>query len=61
MENDIPHKYPFFCEGPSWYAKVVKLVHILYNQFFADRKCLVHYHIQDIVGKHYDIQLVAIE
>jgi hypothetical protein len=61
MENDIPHKYLFFCESELWYAAVVKLVHIQRNQIFSDEKCLEHYHIQDITGKHYDMQLVAIE
>jgi hypothetical protein len=45
MGNDILHKYPFSCEGSSWYAEVVKLVHILRNQISADEKCLEHYHV----------------
>jgi hypothetical protein len=61
MGNDIPHKYPFSDEGISWYTAVVKLVHILRNQIFTDEKCLEHCHVQDIVGKHYDMQLVVIK
>jgi hypothetical protein len=40
---------------------MVKLVHIPRNQIFVDGKCLEHCHVQDIVGKHYGMQLVAIE
>jgi hypothetical protein len=61
MENDIPHKYQFFCDDPSWYVEVMKLVHILHNQISAYGKCLEHYHVQDIVEKQYDMQLVTIE
>jgi hypothetical protein len=50
MGNDIPHKYPFSYEGPSWHAAVVKLVHIQRNQIFVDGKCLEHCHIQYIGG-----------
>jgi hypothetical protein len=40
---------------------VVKLVHILRTRISDDGKCLEHYHILNIVGKCYDMQLVAIE
>jgi hypothetical protein len=40
---------------------VVKLVHIPHIQIFIDEKCLEHYHILNIAGKCYDIQLVTIE
>jgi hypothetical protein len=61
MGNDIPHKYLFFCEGLSRYAAVVKLVHIQRNQISTDGKCMEDYHVQDIMGKSYDMQLVTIE
>jgi hypothetical protein len=40
---------------------VVKLVHIPCTRIFADEKCLKHYHVLNIAGKCYDMQLVAIE
>jgi hypothetical protein len=39
----------------------VKLVHISHTRIFTDRKCLEYYHILNIAGKCYDMQLVAIE
>jgi hypothetical protein len=36
-------------------------VHIQLNQISAYGKCLEHYHVQDIAGKCYDMQLIAIE
>jgi hypothetical protein len=40
---------------------VVKLVLIQHNQISTDEKCLEHYHVQDIAGKCFDMQLVVIE
>jgi hypothetical protein len=39
---------------------VVKLVHTQHTRISTDGKCLEHYHVQDIAGRCYDIQLVAI-
>jgi hypothetical protein len=39
------NRYPFSCDGLSWYAVVVKLVHIQRNRISADRKCMEHYHV----------------
>jgi hypothetical protein len=60
MGNDIPHKYPFSFEGPLRYAMAVKLVHIQRNQIFTDEKYLKHYHVQDMEGKRYGMQLFTI-
>jgi hypothetical protein len=43
------------------YASVVKLVHILHTRISVDEKCLKHYHVLNIAGKCYDMQLVVIE
>jgi hypothetical protein len=40
---------------------MVKSVRILRTWIFADRKCLEHYHVLDITGRWYDMQLVTIE
>jgi hypothetical protein len=40
---------------------VVKLVHILRTQISADEKCLEHYHVLDIAGRCYNMQLIVIE
>jgi hypothetical protein len=40
---------------------VVKLVYILCTQISVDGKCLEHYHVLDIVGRCYNMQLVVIE
>jgi hypothetical protein len=40
---------------------MVKLVHIPRTQIFTDEKCFEHYHIINIAGKCYDMQLVLIE
>jgi hypothetical protein len=40
---------------------VVKLVHISCTRISAYEKCLEHYHVLNIAGKCYDMQLDAIE
>jgi hypothetical protein len=36
-------------------------VHIQRNQIFTNGKCLEHYHVQDIAGNIYYMQLIVIE
>jgi hypothetical protein len=40
---------------------VVKLMRISCTRISTDEKCLEHYHILNIAGKCYDMQLVVIE
>jgi hypothetical protein len=40
---------------------VVKSVRIPHNQISTDRKCLEHYHVLNIAGRYYGMQLVTIE
>jgi hypothetical protein len=56
----ISHIDTHFCECPSWYVTVVKLVNMQRIRISVDGKCLEHYHVQGIAGKCYDMRLVAI-